>query len=211
MPPKLRDNSPPMSHPGKLINLSANLTTTTPPSTESPTTPDSPPELVENISNIPDQNLDQMEQHSETESIVELVIQSDHIVKNNRGNDYPIYEKSLESPDFQSDVKIPESHQIQMNVYPGVTGHQVPIDIVKSFAPISPQHHPTQTQQLPTNGSNDIYSDYIQDPYNLTLQVDSNFGSKEISQNASAPSTTSIFQSASYFGNDSSDFLFNRP
>lgn len=185
-----------------------NLTAATPTPAESPTTPDSPPEIIENV--IPE--VEQVEEHSETESIVELVIQSDPIVyNNNSGNNY------LESETPVSNIKIPESHQMQINAYPGVASHgQIPIDIVKSFAPVSPQRHPAPVHQEmnspTTNGSNDIYSDYIQDPYNLTLQIDPNYpaSSKEISQNNTTSAST-IFHSASYFGNDSTDFLINRP
>lgn len=183
-----------------------NLTAATPSPAESPTTPDSPPEIIENV-------IAEVEEHSETESIVELVIQSDPIVyNNNSGNSY------LESETPVSNIKIPESHQMQINAYPGVASHgQIPIDIVKSFAPVSPQRHPAPVQQEnnpTTNGSNDIYSDYIQDPYNLTLQIDPNYpvaSSKEISQNTATSASTIFHSASSYFGNDSTDFLINRP
>lgn len=139
------------------------------------------------------QDLDQMERFSETSSI-ELVIQ---------GGSYEHHSPA---------AKVPESHTLQFNHYPGSKsfGH-VPIDIVKSFTPVM-----TQGEQKHQDGG-DIYSDYIQDPYNLTLQIDGNGVVDEGVRNDSVPSASTVFQSSSYFSNDASGTtspgseLFNRP
>lgn len=133
---------------------------------------------------------EQMERFSESSSI-ELVIQGG----------------SYEPP--QPAVKIPESHMMQFNPYPGAKNlGNVPIDIVKSFAPVISQN------ELKHRDENDIYSDYVQDPYNLTLQLEAG---GEAVRNDSVPSASTIFQSSSYFSNEASDLtspgseLFNRP
>lgn len=140
---------------------------------------------------------EQMERFSETSSI-ELVIQ---------GGNY-----SYEPPQQQPLVRIPESHMMQFNPYPGSKSMgNVPIDIVKSFAPVMAQNEPKQQ-----DGS-DIYSDYIQDPYNLTLQIEAGTVGNDPVRNDSVPSASTIFQSSSYFSNEASDLkspgseLFNRP
>lgn len=138
---------------------------------------------------------DQMERFSESSSI-ELIIQ---------GGNY-------EQPISSSAVKVPESHMMQFNPYPGAknTG-QVPIDIVKSFSPVSTKHESRNLE------GSDIYSDYIQDPYNLTLQIDSIGVSNDVASNESVPSASTVFQSSSYFSSDTNDLmspgsdLFNRP
>lgn len=204
IPPKFAENSPLMNHPGKLINLTGVSPTDSEKSIEEPkletqfVTNDQENSNVENIPEEIPENLEQFEQHSETESI-ELVIQSDPIVNNNAGNDYNFLH---ESPAKSSELRVPESHRMNLNPYPGSGHHHhVPIDIVKSFSPVSPSHQ-VHSVQPATDLSNDIYNDYIQDPYNLTLQMESN-------TNTNKDST--VFQSASYFGNDSSDFLMNGP
>lgn len=135
---------------------------------------------------------EQMERFSETSSI-ELVIQGG----------------SYEPP--QPAVKIPESHRMQFNPYPGAKNlGNVSMDIVKSFAPVLTQNEPKHRD------GNDIYSDYVQDPYNLTLQLEAGGGGEAV-RNDSVPSASTIFQSSSYFSNEASDLtspgseLFNRP
>lgn len=137
---------------------------------------------------------DQMERFSETSSI-ELVIQGGPT------------ESQLNSSAPQT--RVPESHQFVLNPYPGVKhqGH-IPVDIVKSFTPVTHSEHPKNED------SGEIFGDYVQDPYNLTLHIDSN---KETSQPNAHPAAT-FFQSSSYFSNDTSDLipppgseLFNRP
>jgi hypothetical protein len=211
IPTKLSENSPLINHPGKLINLSGFSTPTQENLVERKE--EIQPESTTNVENnsVPEndtnqnsteenENLDQFEQHSESESI-ELIIQSDSVVNNCSGNDYRFIGNS---PVTQAEVKVPESHLMHLNAYPGTGNHQVPIDIVKSFAPVvSPQ----KVQQPPptTEVADDIYNDYKQDPYNLTLQIETNSNSNNVKD------ASTVFQSASYFGNDSSDFLFNRP
>lgn len=138
-----------------------------------------------------------MERFSETSSI-ELVIQGGPA------------ESQLNSSAPQ--MRIPESHHFVLNPYPGTSvkhqGH-IPVDIVKSFTPVAHSEHPKSEE------SGEIFGDYVQDPYNLTLHID---GNKDESQ-PKANSSSNFFQSSSYFSNDTSDLippppgseLFNRP
>ncbi|XP_035897623.1 Golgi-specific brefeldin A-resistance guanine nucleotide exchange factor 1 [Anopheles stephensi] len=66
-------------------------------------------------------------------------------------------------PDLEAG-NVPLSHRLAGSQYPSL--QHVPIGIAQSFAPIFVQPNP-----LPAEAS-DIYSDYINDPYNLTLQID---------------------------------------
>lgn len=130
---------------------------------------------------------EQMERFSETSSI-ELIIQ---------GGNY-------EQPSMASHpMKVPESHLMQFNHYPGSKNSHVPVDILKSFAPVANPNEPQQQEGA------DIYSDYIQDPYNLTLQME---GVRN--QSAIVTSASTVFQSSSYFSNDANESvpeLFKRP
>lgn len=133
-----------------------------------------------------------MERFSETSSI-ELVIQGGPA------------ESQLNSSAPQ--MRIPDSHHFVLNPYPGVKhqGH-IPVDIVKSFTPVA------HSENAKSEESGEIFSDYVQDPYNLTLHIDSN---KEDARQA--PSASNFFQSSSYFSNDTSvtpppgSEIFNRP
>lgn len=126
---------------------------------------------------------EQMERFSETSSI-ELIIQ---------GGSYE-----------QQPVRVPESHTMQFNHYPGskTVGH-VPIDIVKSFTPV------LANEQKSSQDGAEIYSDYTHNPYNLTLRADNDIANDAI------PSASTVFQSSSYFSADASDIsgsdIFNRP
>lgn len=139
---------------------------------------------------------EQMERFSETSSI-ELIIQGGS------------YEHQVSVPP----VKIPESHMMQFNPYPGSKGMgHVPVDIVKSFVPV------IGAQNENKNHDGDIYGDYIQDPYNLTLQIEDNsIAAGDASNQQSVPSTATVFQSSSYFSSDANDLrspgsdIFNRP
>lgn len=132
---------------------------------------------------------EQMERFSETSSI-ELIIQGGG------------YEHQ------QQPVRVPESHTMQFNHYPGSksAGH-VPVDIVKSFTPVLA----TNEEKTPQDGG-EIYSDYIHNPYNLTLRVDNTEPLKD-----ALPSASTVFQSSSYFSSDANDLIgpgsdiFNRP
>ncbi|CAO1373131.1 unnamed protein product [Diamesa tonsa] len=153
-------------------------------------------------------NHEHFETYSEA-SDIELIIQSNS------------YEMPTAPPTVQqmippqNDVKVPSSHLMQMNQYPGAArnvGGNIPIDIVKSFPP-------ALEHQVEKSTSNDIYSDYTNDPYNLTLQIDSQFNNDINTATPPNNSTASMFQNASsYFTSDSSDLippgsemLFNRP
>jgi hypothetical protein len=129
---------------------------------------------------------EQMERFSETSSI-ELIIQ---------GGSYE-----------QQPVRVPESHMMQFNHYPGskTIGH-VPVDIVKSFTPVL-----TNNDKMSSQDGAEIYSDYTHNPYNLTLRADNDVPKDAI------PSASTVFQSSSYFSSDASDLIapgsdiFNRP
>lgn len=134
---------------------------------------------------------EQMERFSETSSI-ELIIHKDTFEQH-------------------STVKVPESHLMQFNSYPGSKGMgHVPVDIVKSFSPVL---HGEKIQ----NEESDIYNDYVQNPYNLTLQIESSSVKGEVVSDQSIPSASTVFQSSSYFSNENNDTtspgseLFNRP
>uniref|UniRef100_A0A182PGX0 SEC7 domain-containing protein n=1 Tax=Anopheles epiroticus TaxID=199890 RepID=A0A182PGX0_9DIPT len=71
-------------------------------------------------------------------------------------------------PDVETG-NVPLSHRLAGSQYPSL--QHVPIGIAQSFAPIFVQPNPG-----PADAS-DIYSDYINDPYNLTLQIDNGTGS----------------------------------
>lgn len=136
-----------------------------------------------------------MERFSETSSI-ELVIQGG-----------PSDAQLNSSPPH---MRVPDSHHFVLNPYPGIKhqGH-IPVDIVKSFTPVAHSEHPKSED----NG--EIFGDYVQDPYNLTLQINN---SEVKSQDKTHPAA-SFFQSSSYFSTDTNDLippspgsdLFNRP
>jgi hypothetical protein len=142
---------------------------------------------------------DQMERYSETSSI-ELVIQGG-----------PIEQQQLNS----SAPRVPESHMMNFNPYPGVKNYShVPIDILKSFTPVA---HAEQQQQQVNHASSEIYDEYATNPYNLTLQIDSDIGEQHSSSSKLVTGTSTFFQSSNYFSNDSNEIippgseLFNRP
>lgn len=110
---------------------------------------------------------------------------------------------------------IPISHLTSGNSYPSL--NRVPTNIAQSFAPVYVQ---PQNQTL----SGNIYNDYVNNPYNLTLQQDngvdlSNSQEDETglrtneSENSSPQklaANPNIFQSSNYFGSDTtgSEALF---
>lgn len=90
----------------------------------------------------------------------------------------------------------------QQNQFPSHTN--VPVNIIRSYTPIFVQ---------PQNQSNetDIYSDYVGNPYNLTLKSnDENVMQAPIAGDNASPKvqtlgSVNVFQSANYFGNDVAD------
>ncbi|XP_075169478.1 sec7 domain-containing protein garz [Haematobia irritans] len=70
---------------------------------------------------------------------------------------------NTKSVDDKQNVTIPLSHRMAGNEYPSLQKQPTPA-IVQSFTPVYVQHSTTQ----PTGG--DIYQEYVQNPYNLTLQ-----------------------------------------
>lgn len=99
---------------------------------------------------------------------------------------------------------VPMSHLLAGNQYPSL--HNVPIGIAQSFAPMFVQ------PSAGTAEGADIYSDYINDPYNLTLQIDQSPTHATGQQQAPPPQEQhqpnplqqmqqqqNVFQSANYF------------
>lgn len=89
----------------------------------------------------------------------------------------------------ETDPQVPLSHLVGGNQYPSL--HNVPIGIAQSFAPIF-----VQPNANPAEGA-DIYNDYINDPYNLTLQIDSS--AQDQQQLPQSAPQQNVFQSANYF------------
>lgn len=140
------------------------------------------------------------------------------------------------SPEKQSELEptepsIPLSHLITANQYPSLNKIP-PAHIAQSYAPmyVSQQQH-TQQQQQQQSNEGEIYSDYVNNPYNLTLQVDQSYANVTnsdmvVATTSVAMTTTAgmsapnmnVFQSVNYFGNanDSaippgSEMLFGSP
>lgn len=147
-------------------------------------------------------------------------------------------EKMNASPAKQSELEttepsIPLSHLITANQYPSLNKIP-PAHIAQSYAPmyVSQQQHTHQQQQQQQQSSEgEIYSDYVNNPYNLTLQVDQSYANVAssdmvVTTTSVAVTTTAtmsapnmnVFQSVNYFGNanDSaippgSEMLFGAP
>lgn len=157
----------------------------------------------------------------------------------------PLNQPNVESAEYQQlqqpslgidEPKVPQSHLNTVNQYPSLNKIP-PTNIVHSFSPVYSHQHLRQNN--PVEG--DLYSDYANNPYNLTLQVESNYNSVEqINDNfvtnqtqmdqsttatptqisMAAPTSTglSVFQSVNYFGSSSdsqippgSEMLFSGP
>lgn len=146
--------------------------------------------------------------------------------------------KTIDTPTHHENIepKVPLSHLIATNQYPSLN-RIPPANIVQSFAPVYNQSN-LQSQQQQSHGfggeNEELYNSYVNNPYNLTLHVEQNFGN----QAAVAPITTNqvstetanmmktatnsnnlnVFQSINYFGSTSdaaippgSEMLFGGP
>lgn len=112
---------------------------------------------------------------------------------------------------------VPLSHLLAGNQYPSL--HNVPVGIAQSFAPMF-----VQPTSAPTDGA-DIYNDYVNDPYNLTLQIDQTANpaaalGQQPQIQESQQQAQNVFQSANYFGSyqfgsgripPGSEMLFGEP
>lgn len=102
-------------------------------------------------------------------------------------------------------LQIPISHLMSNNPYHNLDHNNIPLDIARSFAPIF-------VQPVKTGEGSDIYSDYVNDPYNLTLNIDVGNDSNNITKTISP--NTNI---ANYFSANSgnippgSEMLFGEP
>lgn len=97
---------------------------------------------------------------------------------NDELNKEPHNEAPLQSaaPIIQSiEPKIPISHLIASNQYPSLH-HAPPPGIVQSFAPV----YVNSANQQQTNVTEELYSSYVNNPYNLTLRVEQNFSPGQI-------------------------------
>lgn len=100
----------------------------------------------------------------------------------------------------------------QQNQFPSHTN--VPVNIIRSYTPIfvQPQNQPNET---------DIYNDYVNNPYNLTLKANDDNVTYAENDNGSPKvqklGAVNVFQSANYFGSDTADIppgsemLFGKP
>lgn len=117
--------------------------------------------------------------------------------------------------------KIPISHLIASNQYPSLRSAPPP-NIVHSFAPV----YVDSSKQGQLNATEELYSSYVNNPYNLTLHVEQQFGGSRVDDEAVGPAPAmqasadsplggpslgvsepamaganmNIFQSAAYFG-----------
>jgi golgi-specific brefeldin A-resistance guanine nucleotide exchange factor 1 len=109
-------------------------------------------------------------------------------------------------PSVMAEPSVPISHLMMENHYPSLKGKVVPLGIAQSFTPVCVQ--PVQATASPPNGTgSEIYSDYVQNPYNLTLQAampDPQPLLEEVRPETAAaptpPTAANVFQSANYFG-----------
>ncbi|XP_031640061.1 Golgi-specific brefeldin A-resistance guanine nucleotide exchange factor 1 isoform X2 [Contarinia nasturtii] len=134
--------------------------------------------------------------------------------------------------------KVPLSHLIATNQYPSLN-RIPPANIVQSFAPIYNQQQQQQASYGSSNENEDLYSSYVNNPYNLTLHVEQSFSNATstatvTTTNQSLPVATTtaeqtnvittnasnlnVFQSVNYFGAPSdapippgSEMLFGGP
>jgi len=111
-----------------------------------------------------------------------------------------------------NEPKVPISHLLCKNQYPSLI-NSPSINIVKSFSPCFIQPNPVQK-----DGS-DIYNDYVNNPYNLTLQNNymiptsldapslENIDKEKVENTERSGGVTNVFQSANYFGTSNNDFI----
>lgn len=121
-----------------------------------------------------------------------------------------------------TEPKIPISHLMATNQYPSLN-RMPPANIVHSFAPVYNQsnlqsHHQQQQLHQHQQHGDELYSSYVNNPYNLTL--DQNFANNQMAdqttisaaatpvaidsvnmiQTQPNPSNLNVFQSINYFG-----------
>ncbi|XP_055916324.1 Golgi-specific brefeldin A-resistance guanine nucleotide exchange factor 1 [Eupeodes corollae] len=123
------------------------------------------------------------------------------------------------SPPPETVPNVPMSHVLGGNEYPSL--NKLPTSsIVQSFSPVFVKSQP------PVSGS-DIYTDYVKNPYNLTLQhqqqqlatSDVNIEQTDQISSGELPAVTNVFQSVNYFGANvdpnsippGSEMLFGNP
>uniref|UniRef100_A0A182JBH8 Uncharacterized protein n=1 Tax=Anopheles atroparvus TaxID=41427 RepID=A0A182JBH8_ANOAO len=91
-------------------------------------------------------------------------------------------ETPTSTPKHALEPTVPLSHRLAGSQYPSL--QHVPIGIAQSFAPVFVQQH---HHAAPPAEACDIYTDYTNDPYNLTLQIDS--GNSTSATSTSGPTT----------------------
>lgn len=102
-------------------------------------------------------------------------------------------------------LQIPISHLMSHNPYHNMDHNNIPLDIARSYAPIF-------VQPVKTGEGSDIYSDYVNDPYNLTLNIDVGNDSNNVTKTIS-PNTNISNYFSSNSGNipPGSEMLFGEP
>lgn len=132
----------------------------------------------------------------------------------------PSPSKATESPAHSENSlpKIPISHLIATNQYPSLN-RIPPANIVQSFAPVY-NNQSKQQPYTPAADNEELYNSYVNNPYNLTLNVEQNFGNAPSNPPSSVTSnqpsvdptralqtsntnSLNMFQSVNYFGNAS--------
>lgn len=123
--------------------------------------------------------------------------------------------------------KVPLSHLIATNQYPSLN-RIPPANIVQSFAPVyNNQQNQNHLTFASAHENEDLYSSYMNNPYNLTLHVEQNYESPtttnqlttDQSNVSTSASNLNVFQSVNYFGSASdtgpippgSEMLFGSP
>lgn len=116
-------------------------------------------------------------------------------------NPSPTHQSNVPLPFSPATEQPPMSQVVTGNQYPTFT-RMPPANIVQSFAPIYVQ--PTTVQS-----GGEIYSDYVRDPYNLTLPSQLASSAAETPAQPQPPppvgpfaGNSNVFQSSNYFGSD---------
>uniref|UniRef100_A0A2M4A2P8 Putative pattern-formation protein/guanine nucleotide exchange factor n=1 Tax=Anopheles triannulatus TaxID=58253 RepID=A0A2M4A2P8_9DIPT len=105
-------------------------------------------------------------------NIIELPSESQQVVT---AHSNPVPQSgATDGGDSTAVPNVPLSHLLAGSQYPSL--QHVPIGIAQSFAPMFVQPNPP----VSVGACADIYSDYINDPYNLTLQIDNGGGSSGV-------------------------------
>lgn len=98
--------------------------------------------------------------------------------------------ESNEVPTDDEAPRVPISHLITTNQYPSLSKIPPP-NIAQSFPPLYVQPQNYQQSRQNEQPTEEIYNDYVNDPYNLTLEVEQSLYRTEPAVNASHPENQS--------------------